>query len=52
MDKKEIIKILMNGINSQFRNDWELTLWHFDTYFKFDITKKEWEDWLNENSLV
>jgi hypothetical protein len=52
MDKKEIIKVLMNDIYPKFREDWRLVKWHFDTYFKFKIMKKEWEEWRNENSLV
>ena len=45
MNKKEIIKILMNVINPKFRNDWDLVNWHFKEYFKFKITKKDWEEW-------
>ena len=51
MNKKEIIKILMNVINPKFRNDWDLVKWHFKEYFKFKITKKDWEEY-NENTLA
>lgn len=40
----------MKNINPQFRNDWDLVQWHFDYYFKFEITKKDWEEWKNENN--
>ena len=49
MENKEIIKLFMKIINPQFRNDWDLVLWHFKEYFKFEITKEDWEEWKKEN---
>ena len=49
MEKKEIIKSLMHVINPQFRNDWDLVLYHFKEYFKFNITKNDWIESKKEN---
>jgi len=49
MEKKEIIKSLMHVINPQFRNDWDCVKWNFDYYFKFEITKEDWENWKRDN---
>lgn len=49
MTKKEIIKFLMNVINPTLRYDWDCVVWHFDYYFKFEITKKDWIEWKKEN---
>ena len=49
MNKKEIIKHLMHVINPQFRNDWDLVLYHFKEYFKFEILKEDWLEWKKNN---
>jgi hypothetical protein len=39
----------MNIIYPKIRYDWDLVKFHFDKYFKIDITKQEWEAWKNDN---
>lgn len=51
MNKKEIIKFFMKMINPDFTHDWDFVKWHFDYYFKFKITKKDWEEWKTDNEI-
>jgi hypothetical protein len=40
----------MNIIYPKTRNDWDLVKFNFDKYFKVSITKREWENWKNDNT--
>ena len=48
MEKKEIVKYFMKMVNPDFRHDWGFVKWNFDYYFKFEITKEDWEEWRKE----
>lgn len=52
MNRPKLIKILMNTIYPKFRNDWWTVERTFKKDFNVEITKEEWEKYLNENTLL